>query len=119
VSPLLSAGIVLLFLLSAWAGFATPAAQIEALAAGSPLAELAPVALARAGGAADLLLAIALPLAPRPRLVLAAMIVLVLGYTLAFGVLLPAGWLDPLGGLAKNLVVLPALLVGWVLADRR
>lgn len=40
-------------------------------------------------------------------------------YTLAFGVLLPAQWLDPLGGLAKNLVVLPALAVAWVLADRR
>lgn len=117
--PLLTLGIVLLFLLSAWAGLCTPAAQIEALAAASPLAQLAPVALARGGGVADLLLALALMFAPRPRPVLAGMLLLVLGYTLCFGTLLPAAWLDPLGGLAKNLVVLPALLVAWVLAERR
>jgi hypothetical protein len=38
---------------------------------------------------------------------------------LAFGLLLPAQWLDPLGGLAKNLVVLPALVALWALSDRR
>jgi hypothetical protein len=43
----------------------------------------------------------------------------VLCYTLVFGVLLPAQWLDPLGGLAKNLLLLPALAVLWVLSDRR
>lgn len=117
--PLLTLGIVLLFLLSAWAGLFTPTAQIEALAAASPLAELAPVALARGGGVVDLLLALALLLTPRPRPVLALMLLLVLAYTLSFGTLLPAAWLDPLGGLAKNLVVLPALLMAWVLADRR
>jgi hypothetical protein len=43
----------------------------------------------------------------------------VLAYTLAFGIALPAAWLDPLGGLAKNLVVLPALAILWVLVERR
>jgi hypothetical protein len=47
------------------------------------------------------------------------MLLSVLGYTAAFGALLPAQWLDPLGGLAKNLMILPALAALWVLADRR
>ena len=44
---------------------------------------------------------------------------LVLVYSLVFGIALPALWLDPLGGLAKNLVILPALAVLWVLSERR
>jgi hypothetical protein len=53
------------------------------------------------------------------RLALVAMAVCVVVYTLVFGIVLLPAWLDPLGGLAKNLVVLPALAVAWVLAERR
>ena len=119
VAPLLKFGVIALWLLSAWAGFATPAAQIEALAAGSPLAALAPVALARATAGLDLLLAAWLLIGWRPRACIALMLLSVLAYTLVFGALLPALWLDPLGGLAKNLALLPALAVLWVLVDRR
>jgi hypothetical protein len=75
--------------------------------------------LARVGGVIDLLLGLWLAMDIRPRLALGAMAACVIGYTLAFGLMLPSAWLDPLGGLAKNLVVLPALAVAWVLADRR
>jgi len=119
VAPLLKAGVVVLWLLSAWAGFATPAAEIARLAAGSPLTGLAPVALARGGAGLDLLLGLWLASGWRPRACLALMLASVLAYTLAFGLLLPAQWLDPLGGLAKNLVVLPALAALWALSDRR
>jgi uncharacterized protein YbjT (DUF2867 family) len=119
LAPVLRMGIVLLFLLSAWAGFATSAETIHALVAGSPLATLWPVELARTAAGADLLLGLMLAFGLRTHATLAAMLVLVAGYTLAFGLLLPAQWLDPLGGLAKNLVILPALAVLWVLADRR
>jgi uncharacterized protein YbjT (DUF2867 family) len=119
LAPLLKSGVVALWLLSAWVGFATPAAQIEALAAGSPLATLAPVALARATAGLDLLLAAWLLIGWRPRPCIALMLLSVLAYTLVFGALLPALWLDPLGGLAKNLALLPALAVLWVLVDRR
>ncbi|MBK6726492.1 MAG: NAD(P)H-binding protein [Xanthomonadales bacterium] len=118
LGPLLRAMVVLLFALSAWAGFATDAAAIEGLAAGSPLAAFEPVRLARVGAALDGLLALALLIAPGPRVVL-AMLALVAAYTLAFGIALPALWLDPLGGLAKNLVLLPALAVLAVLSERR
>lgn len=119
VAPLLKTGVVALWLLSAWAGFATPAAEIERLTAGSPLAGAAPVALARAGAGLDLVLGLWLASGRRPRACLALMLASVFAYTLAFGLLLPAQWLDPLGGLAKNLVVLPALAALWGLSDRR
>lgn len=118
LAPVLRIMVVALFALSAWAGFATESAAIERMAAGSPLAALEPVLLARVGAALDGVLALALLLAPGPRVVL-AMLALVLAYTLAFGIALPALWLDPLGGLAKNLVLLPALAVLAVLSERR
>lgn len=119
LAPALKAATIALWLLSAWVGFVTPAATIETLAAGSPLAGLAPVALARATAALDLVLALWLLAGWRPRLCVGLMLLSVLGYTVAFGALLPAQWLDPLGGLAKNLLILPALAALWVLADRR
>lgn len=119
LAPVLGFGVVLLFLLSAWAGFVTPAAQINGLTAGSLLQDLSPVLLARIAAVLDLLLALALLMSWQTRRVLLAMLVLVGAYTLSFGLVLPGLWLDPLGGLAKNLVILPALFLLWVLAERR
>lgn len=119
LAPVLRFSVILLCLISAWAGFVTPAAQIEAMSSGSLLAHLQPVALARLAGGVDLLLALWLASGWRPRAAVASTLLLVLGYTLVFGALVPALWLDPLGGLAKNLVLLPALAVLWVLSDRR
>jgi uncharacterized protein YbjT (DUF2867 family) len=112
-------GVVGVWLLSAWSGFVTPAATIEHLASASVLASLQPVAIARAAAALDLLLAGWLAAARAPRLPVALMFASVLAYTAVFGTMLPAAWLDPLGGLAKNLVVLPALAVLWAISERR
>lgn len=119
LAPTLRLCIAVLWLLSAWAGFATSATAIDSMVAGTALADLAPVALARAGGVVDALLGVWLLSGWRPRAALMLMALSVLVYTVMFGALLPAAWLDPLGGLAKNLVVLPALAVLWVLVDRR
>lgn len=119
LAPVLRWMVILLCLISAWAGFATPAAQIEAMSSGSLLAQLEPVALARFAGGVDLVLALWLASGWRSRAAVASTLLLVLGYTLVFGALAPGLWLDPLGGLAKNLVLLPALAVLWVLSDRR
>lgn len=119
LAPSLRVAIVALWLISAAAGWLTPAATIEAMVAGSPLAHWQPVALARVTAGLDAALALGLLLGWRPRLMLGLMGLSVLAYTLAFGALLPGQWLDPLGGLAKNLVLLPALAVAWVLAERR
>lgn len=119
LAPVLRWTVILLCLISAWAGVATSAAEIEAMSAGSLLAHLQPVALARFAGGVDLVLALWLASGWRPRAAMASILLLVLGYTLVFGALVPALWLDPLGGLAKNLVLLPALAVLWVLSERR
>ncbi len=119
LEPALRMSVVALWLISALAGFVTPAAQIEQLAAGSPLAGLSPVPLARIAAGIDLALGSWLLSGRRPRLAITAMLALLVTYTLTFGAALPVLWLDPLGGLAKNLVLLPALAVLWVLTDRR
>jgi uncharacterized protein YbjT (DUF2867 family) len=119
LAPALRLGVAVLCLISAWVGWKLPAAEIERLASGSVLDAVAPVAVARSAAALDLILGLWLLLGSRLRAAIASTMALVLGYTLVFGVALPALWLDPLGGLAKNLVILPALAVLWVLSERR
>jgi len=119
LAPLLRVSIIAVWLLSALAGWLTPAATIEALADGSLLQAMPMTALARATGALDLSLAVWLASGWRPRWAIALMAASVLAYTVAFGLLLPALWLESLGGLAKNLIILPALGLAWVLAERR
>ena len=70
-------------------------------------------------GVLDLILAALLAFYSKPRRVLVAMAVQTLLYTAILGAMVPALWLDTMGGLAKNLVLLPALAVMWVLAERR
>jgi len=117
--PALKWMVVALWLISAWAGWTTPASAIEAMAVGTPLASWQPVLLARVGGAFDAALGLWLLSGWRPRTAVMAMILLVCVYTASLGIGLPRAWLDPLGGLAKNLVLLPALGMLWVLTDRR
>jgi uncharacterized protein YbjT (DUF2867 family) len=119
LAPTLRIAVIALWLLSALAGWATPAAQILVLTDASFLHALAPVELARTSASLDALLGVWLATNWRPRWALALMGISVLAYTALFGLLLPSLWLDPLGGLAKNLVMLPALAVLWVLVQRR
>ncbi|HJS34183.1 MAG TPA: SDR family oxidoreductase [Pseudoxanthomonas sp.] len=119
LAPALRWAVVALWLLSALAGFVTPATDILRLSADTPLADWDPVMLARAGGAADLVLGLWLASGWRPRTAIGAMLFLLVAYTLLLGGMVPASWWDPLGGMAKNLVLLPALAVLWVLTERR
>ncbi len=119
IAPALRVGVVMLWLLSALAGLLTPASEILRMAGDSALHQLSPVLMARTGGVLDALLALWLASGWRPRWAIVAMGVSVLAYTMVLGALLPALWLEPLGGLAKNLVILPTLAVLWVLVDRR
>ncbi len=43
----------------------------------------------------------------------------VFAYTLFIGILLPAIWFEPFGGLLKNLVLMPAILMMMALGDRQ
>lgn len=119
LTPLLRLSVALLWAISAWAGWMTPAADIVALTGNSELAHWEPVWLARGSGIFDGVLALWLASGWKPRWAVALMAASVLVYSLVLGALAPALWLDPLGGLAKNLVMVPALAVLWVLLDRR
>ncbi|MEJ2789317.1 NAD-dependent epimerase/dehydratase family protein [Pseudoxanthomonas sp. CCNWLW251] len=119
LAPALRWAVVALWLLSALAGLVTPAADILRLSSGTPLAAWEPIMLARVGGVADLLLGLWLASGWRPRAAIGAMLLLLVAYTLLLGGMVPALWWDPLGGMAKNLVLLPALAVLWVLTERR
>lgn len=47
------------------------------------------------------------------------MLAMLVGYTLGIGILWPAHWLDPLGGLLKNLPLFGALVILLVTEERR
>lgn len=119
LAPALRLGCAALWLVSAWVGWTTPEREIERLADGSVLGAMAPAAVARSAATLDLVFGLWLLLGFRLRVAIASMMAMVLVYTVVLGTSLPALWLDPLGGLAKNLVVLPALAVLWVLSERR
>jgi hypothetical protein len=119
LASVLRGAVVLVWLLSAWAGWRVAPVTVARLLDGAPWLSAAPIILARGGAALDAALALWLASGWRPRLALGAMGLSVLAYTILLGVLAPALWFEPLGGLAKNLLVLPALAVLWILVDRR
>ncbi|HEX5959973.1 MAG TPA: SDR family oxidoreductase [Rhodanobacteraceae bacterium] len=118
LAPLLRAALAGLWLLSGLAGLLAGNTDIAAVT-GAALPALPALALARSAAVVDLVLAVWLASGWRTRWALAGMAASVVVYTIAFSLWLPAAWLAPLGGLAKNIVVLPAIAVLWVLDDRR
>ncbi|MBP9183312.1 MAG: hypothetical protein KBF78_09285 [Fuscovulum sp.] len=118
LKPLIRLVLAALWLASAALGLLLPAEAFLPRVAGL-LPPEALVALARAGGLADLALGLALMRNWRPRGVARAQIALVLAYTAGLTVLAPALWLDPFGGLLKNLPVLALMLAHLALAEER
>ncbi len=115
--PVAILALAFVWLGSAIAGFAAPVADLRALAVQGGLPAEAGPPLVRALSALDLALGLAV-LHPRSA-TLAAWLMLgsVAGYTVVTGLLWPAFWLEPLGGLVKNAAILPLLL--FVLAWQR
>ena len=116
LKPLIRLTLATLWLASGLLGLATPAASF---APGLPLPEGLATALARGFGIADLALGLALLRNWRPKPIALAQIALVLGYTIGLTLLAPALWLDPYGGLLKNLPILALLLVHLALIEER
>ncbi len=117
--PLLRLSLALLWLASGVVGWLLPASAVVAAGAGGPLATAPMLALARATASLDLLLGALCLLRWRPRWVLAAMLAMLLGYTVGIGLLWPQHWLDPFGGLLKNLPLLAALIALLAVEPRR
>lgn len=119
LAPALRWGLGLMCLLSAIAGFAQTPSQISVLAAPLHWPEWLGWIAGYGASAVDAVLGAMLIGNWRARRAGLALLILVLGYTLALGIGIPGLWLDPWGALAKNLVILPAILIWLVLANRR
>ncbi|WP_333816374.1 SDR family oxidoreductase [Tabrizicola sp.] len=116
LKPLIRLTLAALWLASALLGLTTPATSFVP---GLPLPEPLAVLLARGFGLLDLILGLALLRNWRPRPVALTQIALVLAYTAGLTVLAPALWLDPYGGLLKNLPILALLLTHLALVEER
>lgn len=117
--PLLRAMLVLLWLGSALAGLLAPVASYAAVDAALAQLGVPSQMLALAFSAVDLLIALALFVRWKPRIVGIAQLVIVGGYTVLLGALAPSLWMDPFGALIKNLPILAAIGVWMVLEEER
>jgi uncharacterized protein YbjT (DUF2867 family)/uncharacterized membrane protein YphA (DoxX/SURF4 family) len=116
LAPLLRFALVALWIVSGVTGLLTSSTEIrEVVGSSIPHAS----ALANFAACVDFVFAIWLATGWRMRWALAGMALSVVIYTIAFSLFSPAAWLAALGGLAKNLVILPALAVMWILGERR
>ncbi|WP_114241405.1 NAD-dependent epimerase/dehydratase family protein [Dyella sp. C9] len=108
-----------LWLASGVVGWSLSADAVLASAQGGPLPAHATLWLARGTATLDLLLGVLCLLRWRPRWVLGGMLLMLAGYTLGIGTLWPAHWLDPLGGLLKNVPLMAAILVLLATEEKR
>lgn len=117
--PVLRTSMALLWIASGIVGWRIGRQDILATTPGGPLPSAALVFLARGTATLDLLLGTLCLLRVRPRVVLILMLSMLLGYTIGIGVLWPAQWLSPFGGLLKNLPLLAALGALLAVEERR
>jgi len=117
--PFLRVSMALLWIGSGVVGWLTSPSDVVAAAPGSSLAAGSLLALARVTAIADLLLGALCLLRWRPRLVLGLMLAMLLGYTFAIGIAWPVHWLDPFGGLLKNLPLVAVMAILLVTEERR
>ncbi len=116
--PAIRLTLALLWALSACLGLFLPAETVLA-SLNSPLPDTLSLFLGRAGGALDLGIAIALVAAWRLRQIFWLQLATVMGYTVGLTLLDPALWLDPFGGMLKNLPIFALLVVHRVLEEER
>jgi uncharacterized protein YbjT (DUF2867 family) len=117
--PALRVLIALLFVASGVIALAMPDAAVDVATQGGPLPPAAVHLAARAGGVLDIVLGVLCIARWQRRRVLMLMAVLIAIYTIAIGIFWPQHWLDPLGGLVKNLPLLIALGVLTAVEERR
>lgn len=117
--PALRFTIALLWLASGMVGWWLPTHTVTTIAHGGPLSVEASIVFARATASLDLLLGALCLLRWRPRWVLTAMLLMLLGYTAGIGTLWPTHWLDPLGGLMKNVPLMAAIAALLATEDKQ
>ncbi|MBD3788503.1 MAG: DoxX-like family protein [Sphingomonadales bacterium] len=117
MKPLIRLTLAAIWLGSAALSLLTPAAHIFALVPALP--EPLALALGRGGGLVDLALGLALLRNWRPRATALAQLAVVGGYTIGLSALAPGLWLDPIGGVLKNLGILALIATHLALAEER
>lgn len=117
--PALRLALAVLWIASGALGLLLPAQVVDAATVNGLLAPSTALTLARIGGGADLVLGVLCLARWRPRVIYALMVTLLTIYTISIGVFWPRHWLDPFGGLAKNLPLLAALGLLWATEERR
>lgn len=116
--PALRLSLAFLWLASGLVGLFTPMSEAARwLTPAIPAAAMP--ALVVATSVLDLLVGAALLLRWQMRRAGALMLLMLLGYTAMLGVLAPALWLEPFGGLIKNIPLMIAVLVMLALEDQR
>jgi uncharacterized protein YbjT (DUF2867 family) len=108
----------IVWIASAFVGFATPQAEIRTILANAGVTSGA-VALVYFASLVDFLLGGLLLLGKYIVPVGTLMLISLLSYTSVIGIAMPAMWLEPFGGLLKNLALIPAVLVMMATADRK
>ncbi len=118
LAPVLRIALGLVWVASAVVGFVTPQQQIRILL-GAAGVQTGAVALDYFASAVDLVLGVFLLTGWKVSLVGVLMLICLLTYTVFIGVALPPIWLEPFGGLLKNLGLMPAVLVMVAIANRK
>lgn len=117
LKPLIRLVLAVMWLASAGLGLFLPAAAVLPALPGLP--ESLAMVLARAGGVVDLALGLALLRNWRPGGIAIAQLAAVTCYTAGLTMFAPALWLDPFGGMLKNLPVLALILIHLALTEER
>jgi uncharacterized protein YbjT (DUF2867 family)/uncharacterized membrane protein YphA (DoxX/SURF4 family) len=117
--PLLRVAFALLWMISGLLGLLSSPSAVMAMVQDGPLSAASTLALARASGVIDFALGVLCLVRWRPRWVLASMLAMLVGYTLAIGLGWPRYWLDPFGSLVKNLPLVIALWTLLATEERR
>ncbi|MCW2411955.1 MULTISPECIES: SDR family oxidoreductase [unclassified Sphingobium] len=119
LAPALKIVLVLMWLVSAWLGFAHGQVRTEEVTSGLGLPLLWTEPLRIAGSLLDIAMAGWLLVDRFGRWSTLGQCLLIIGYTAVIGYALPELWIDPLGPLLKNAPILLAVLMHGAIADRR
>lgn len=115
--PLVRFGLLFMWLISGLVGLFLPAERFVDGLSGLGLPDMAITVAARGAGLVDLAIALGLLLAWKLRKLALAQLAMVGAYTVVFGLLVPGLWLEPYGGLLKNIPVLLLILIHRVLEE--
>jgi uncharacterized protein YbjT (DUF2867 family) len=118
LAPSLRVALGIVWISSAFVGFVTPQGEIRTVLANAGVTSGA-VALVYGASLVDFLLGGLLILGKYITPMGMLMLISLLSYTSFIGIAMPAMWFEPFGGLLKNLVLIPAVLVMMATSDRK